>query len=501
MKIDNLSPAYLETVLKAYCQSQSPPDEILGLSILAHLKTSEERSFGLHDWLLSIVQKELTNIRDQFGTPDHITFDTFLKATENALRFDFGQGNKHLEAWSALYYRHLTPLSIAVDDAANYANVTPRQFRRRVKLGLNYLASIIKRTELAARKQENNVNLKRYLPLPEYQHLFGVDKHINQIASLLKKNQGNNFISVEGIGGIGKTAVTRSVANCLSEDSDLDFIAWISARQQWLSPKGVLVSESEPVRSLDDIVIRLTQQLGQEQLAGLSTSEKLLRLHKMLEETSGLIVIDNLETLSELKTILPALAPLANKNTRFLLTSRHTVRHFPYVQAYVLPELTQTDSKSLIASELKRLGSSLNIYDEHIQMIYLKTGGLPLALKLIAAQMASIPLTKILQDLEEVQFKSTEEMYSFIYCRTWLQLDDEARSLLLSMLLISPDGEDIEWLRMSSDLGEKQFYESLAILNEYSLLETTGTPDDLVYNLHRMTMTFLQTKVLLDWKF
>lgn len=499
MEIQHLTPELIESILKNIRKHGPHPDEIHDLAVLRGIQSPKERIFRLQDWLYSVVQTELTERRRQYRVPEPGAFEATREAVERALHFDFAQGDAHLEAWSALYYRYLTPSAVSAQDAADFAHVVPRQFRRRVSLGVDLLTKALQRIELEARWQDRHANLKRYLPLPEYQVLFGVEEQIDRIASLLESKQGQNLVSVEGIGGIGKTAVTRAVANRLAEDSHLDFIAWISARQQRLSPTGALVTESDPVRSLDDIVMRLSQQLGQEQLAGLDVSEKLVRLQKTLQEVAGLVVIDNLETLSELTTILPALAPLAGENTRFLLTSRHTVRQFPYVQTYVLPELTPGASKSLVLSELKRLGSNLNISDDHIQRIYVKTGGLPLALKLVAAQMALLPLERILQDLDDARFASTEEMYAFIYYRTWQKLDDHARSLLLSMLLISPEGEDLEWLRMSSDLDDRQFHRALGDLIAYSLLETTGTTENLIYSLHRMTITFLQTKVLLDW--
>jgi hypothetical protein len=128
--------------------------------------------------------------------------------------------------------------------------------------------------------------------------------------------------------------------------------------------------------------------------------------------------------------------------------------------------------------------------------IYETIGGLPLALKLVASQVGTLPLDHILDSLRQARQDKREAMYRYIYRRSWQLLDLNARQLLCSMLLISSEGEDVTWLRLISTLPDTNFASALEQLRYYSLVETTGTLEAPIYRLHRLTVTFLQNDVL-----
>ena len=88
----------------------------------------------------------------------------------------------------------------------------------------------------------------------EYAHLFGVAEAQRDVAGRLRQADGPAFVSLEGLGGMGKTALARAVAFALAEDSDFDGIAWISARQTWLNDRGAIETTPDAATSLADIV-------------------------------------------------------------------------------------------------------------------------------------------------------------------------------------------------------------------------------------------------------
>jgi hypothetical protein len=329
------------------------------------------------------------------------------------------------------------------------------------------------------------------LPAPDFVRLFGVESLIERLVALLSDPDGPRFVSIEGL--------AQAVASRLSQHGDLaNFPCWISARHEWITGQGDLRPLNDPAHSVDDVVARLAEQLSQEQLAGLATADKLARLEQLLSTASYLVVVDNLETMTDNQALLPALHPLAGA-TRFLLTSRHTLQHFPYVHVLPVPELSWTDSYALVQSELDRRGQALSLSREAMDELYGVIGGLPLALKLATAQIGYLPLAQILTGLRQADRRAPETMYTYIYRRTWCLLDDPARKLLLSMLNVSPDGDDVHWLRLASMLPEAEFDAALAQLLDYSLLETIKSLPDPIYRLHRLTVTFLQTEILLHW--
>jgi hypothetical protein len=174
--------------------------------------------------------------------------------------------------------------------------------------------------------------------------------------------------------------------------------------------------------------------------------------------------------------------------------------HYPAVSRLPVPPLSLDDSRALVESELRRRGRAAALKPGDTAALYEVVGGAPLALKLLAAQMSRWPLPVLLDNLRRAHRRAPENLYTFIYQRSWLALDDPARQLLLSLLTIAPDGEDIEWLRLMSFLPPDEFDDALAQLLIYSLLEAAGPPESPRYRLHRLTTTFLQTEILSNWE-
>ncbi len=500
MEIEGITTDALERAMRKWHNAQEPPTQLLELHLLSeeHSASSTEQGIKLQEILQSIVVEGLTRHREAAGISTILEQSTSRVDLMVSLSADYAKGSADLEAWSAVYHRYFAPSSLSVKELAAAANVSTRQFNRRLRSGVIQMRDVLRREEMKSHSRLFSSQLRRHLPQPEYIHLFGITSLLQKLMSLLTDADGPRFISIEGLGGIGKTALAQATAHRIAERGGFIDIPWISARQEKFTEQGDLLPVSEPARTLDDVVTGLAKQVGQDQLVGTSTSHKLDELRQLLSVSSYLVVIDNLETLTDIQLLIPSLHPLAG-STRFLFTSRHTLRDHPFVHVLPVPELSFADSQALLESELTRRGNGRVLTPASMREIYSTIGGLPLALKLVAAQMGHLRLTEILTGLRQVRHQTPEKMYTYIYHRTWRLLDDATRKLLLSMLLISADGENVEWTRLNSALPERDFNLALEQLHNYSLLEVTGSAEEPIYRLHRMTITFLQTEMLVNW--
>ena len=61
----------------------------------------------------------------------------------------------------------------------------------------------------------------RYIPVPEYARLFGLQAEIHRLATWLGAADGPQFLSIEGIGGIGKTVLAREIARTLTQQGQV----------------------------------------------------------------------------------------------------------------------------------------------------------------------------------------------------------------------------------------------------------------------------------------
>ena len=499
MQPDEINPKLLEQTLRALRLGQTPPVEILNLRLLEKTNSQTKRTSQLFELLISIGSESLELHRQMAGLP-HLEDENLSREDQLVnLATDFSIGDPELESWSALYHRYLSPNTLRVSELANAAHVAPRQYRRRVERGVSHLVTALRQAEMESPPPTKNRLLSRHLPPPDYIKLFGIEETLDLLLQVLTTPEGPKFVSLEGLGGIGKTALAQAVAWRMAEKGTVNGIPWISARHEWLSHQGVIQKLADPVQSVDDIIARLTIQLGQEQLAGLPTTAKLERLQALLTNEPHLVVIDNLESMKDVEALIPALYPLAGA-TRFLLTSRTTLRNFQFIQVFPINELSQENSQALLESELKRRGRNQKIPQKDMHALYETIGGHPLALKLASAQMGSLPVDHILKGLREAHQKGPESLYTYIYRQTWQLLEDSAKKLLLSMLMVSPDGESLDWIQIMSALPSGEFDQALAQLLDYSLLEVGGKLDMPYYRLHRLTVTFLQTDILSTWQ-
>ncbi len=209
------------------------------------------------------------------------------------------------------------------------------------------------------------------------------------------------------------------------------------------------------------------------------------------------MVVDNLETLEEYRQLVPALAGMAGVS-RFLITTRQTLREYPFVHTIPVAELDRASASELIGAEIARRGRASRISPERFDELYRVVGGLPLALKLVAAQLYLRPLSEILAGFREASV-GIDNLYRYLYWQTWQSLDDSARQLLLSFLPSDPEGEDLEFLALMSGQAQAEFYTALKELDQFSLLEVNGDTERPLYRLHRLTATFLQTDILNGW--
>lgn len=499
MDVDAITVGVITKTLRAWQQGQTPPADLLGLDVLPDPATGSAggRDIRLRDLILNVTAAELARARQAAAVAEPATPAT-RQTLLDAIARDFAGGKGELPAWSAVYHRYLAPIEFGAEELAAAVGVEPRHFRRLVNAGAERLTERLRRAEMAAHAQARANQMRRHLPPPEYAQLVGINGPRAELTGLLRRPDGPRLISVEGLGGIGKTALARAVAFDLAGGSEFDGLAWISARQTWLTESGTIESTTEAATTLADITSRLAEQLGLAALVGLGTDEKLARIADFLANARHLIVIDNLESVHDVAALLPALVTLAAQ-ARILLTSRQAVTGYPLVYRRPVEPLSLADSRALIEAELDRHRLNMQLDPHDMRRLFDVVGGMPLALKLVAAQLGRRPLPVLLDDLRQVRRRAPESLYTYIYRRAWLDLADPARAMLLSLLHIAPEGEDLEWLQLVTALPEDEFDDALAQLLAYSLLDAAGPATAPRYRIHRLTITFLQTEILARW--
>jgi transcriptional regulator with XRE-family HTH domain len=336
-------------------------------------------------------------------------------------------------------------------------------------------------------------NLKR-LEMPPEQRLFGVGSAQQQLYLILDQAEPPWLIAIDGIGGIGKTSLASALTRAIMPTGRFYDMAWISAKQEEFFPGHGIRQLDRPALDTGALVNTLLEQLIRETPSSASPEEKLAILTGLLKQQSYLIVIDNLETVTDYKTLLPLLRKLANPS-KFLLTSRHSLYADSDVFNLSLKELNRTDTLALLQYEaqVRGLPALAEASQTQLESIYQVAGGNPLALKLVIGQICILPLSQVLANLEQARGQKTDELYTYIYWQAWQTLDPAGRETLLVMPLVQ--GGTWHQLAALSELDEDILNQAVEQLVTLSLVDVSGDLEQRRYHIHRLTETFLLNEV------
>ncbi|MEA3338008.1 MAG: NB-ARC domain-containing protein [Chloroflexota bacterium] len=382
-----------------------------------------------------------------------------------------------------------------VANRSNRAQASCFNIQRRA---IDRLAKIIDRQESELLESMAREATAR-LGLPSYDRLFGVDAHLDELQSLVRRSAQPWLILLEGIGGIGKTSLADALARRVLAEGDFDGIVWTTARKQVFRLSGHIETVVDPVLSAEALVERLAEQvIGDMALLPVpfDIDRVLPILQQHLDERPHLLVIDNLETVVDLETLLPSLASLANPS-KVLLTSRTGLQDMPNIFRLNVPPLSQDDARALLRYEAQ-LRNAVHLAaasDGDLNAIYASTGGNPLVLRLVVGQTLVHDLPTILQSLGEARGQTVDQLYTYIYWQAWNNLDENAQRALLVMPLVPPKGQDLDFLVRISGLDRAQMVDALESLVNLNLVDRRGDLHQSRYTIHPLTHGFLQEQV------
>ncbi|MCB0210072.1 MAG: hypothetical protein KDJ52_12120 [Anaerolineae bacterium] len=383
---------------------------------------------------------------------------------------------------------------LAVTAVANRLNIAEGTVYKYQKQAISTLAEMLDQWERQV-QTEGYAKLEQRLHLPSETELFGVRATLDKLLELLATPGPSWLFSLEGLGGIGKTALANALVREIALSNQFKAVGWVSAKQTFFNPAvGVQVVEHAAL-DVDSMIDQLLLQLHPEPPLTTSPKEKLTALKILLKSEPYFIVIDNLESMTDYQALLPALHRLTNPS-RILLTSRNSLHQQPDVHCVTIKQLSKSNALDLLhhEAEVRHIPKLAQASLGQLESIYDVVGGNPLALKLVVGQTCILPLPHILENLRQAQGKSIDALYTYIYWQAWHALDSVSRQVLLAMPLAQ--GGNLKQLSFVSKLDMELLGEALQQLIYRNLVEASGGLEEMVYRIHRLTETFLLTEVI-----
>jgi len=322
--------------------------------------------------------------------------------------------------------------------------------------------------------------------LPPRSEFIGREKEKARVHEALQSR--SYLVSIDGIGGIGKTVLALEVAHeCLHASkgegptdgiATFDGFIWTTAKDRDLTSNALL-----------DVIARTLDYPG---IAQQPVEEKRGAVRKLFQEKPYLLIVDNFETITD-EGVRDFLLELPEPSKALITTREQKLRQ---VWAISLEVLTESEALALIRSEGRRLGlTSLERAEDRVLLhLYQATGGTPLAIKWAVGQIKQKgqSLDMVLSALHEAR----GSIFENIFARSWGLLSADARQVLMAMPIFATSASRAG-IEAASEVHHFALDEALGQLVEMSLVDATDELDlaRRRYSIHPLTRAFAMAKL------
>jgi len=334
--------------------------------------------------------------------------------------------------------------------------------------------------------------------LPPRAAFFGRDKEMQRVLYALSPEERGWGVVIDGIGGIGKTALAVEAAYRCKEQNRFEAFIFVSAKQNRLEPSGIKALSPAAV-TLDEFVNETARALGQSGIAKLDGETKRKTLLDALVTCRALLIYDNLETLT--KGEQEALADFLRflpQSCKAILTSRRQGGEGALWQR--LEKLDWQDSYKIIIHEIERdinLKAKLQLVETRWQELHDATGGSPLAL-INTLGLMRVKVTLGFDDALSLLLRGAEsksDLQKFIYEEASKELGPNDTVVLNALSFFVPSAS-FEALITVTELKHTVLGVVLERLNALALVNILAGEER--YTLHPLTRTYIRETLSAD---
>lgn len=351
---------------------------------------------------------------------------------------------------------------------------------------LKVMHDIIINTDISESKYKlfENLNTRQYrenLPFPDYDlegGFIGRKESINILKKMIYSDL-DRVITISGAGGVGKTALALELVYSIIDDqkNPFDFIVWTSAKEEKLTPLGIEAVDTLVLKTYDyllDTIIKVSSPDIYSTISSmLKESDESIKDQKInneeyvkeiLENSTALIVIDNLETIRDEK-IIDFIKNIPRPN-KILITSRRGLGEIE--RRYELKELSTVEAIQLmrVISRVRKLNTIMKASDEVLQNYVNKVQCYPLAIKWCLGQISyGKDVTNVFENV--THYKS--ELIKFCFKDIFEILSQDAKKILYAISIFD-DTPSRELLNYVVDMDNDSFDDEIKNLILLSLI-------------------------------
>ena len=275
------------------------------------------------------------------------------------------------------------------------------------------------------------------LPRPNFLNFIGREAEIREIMETLDHERAW-VVSIEGIGGVGKTALAQKVALDLVSQAyrtgvpRWKFIIWMSAKETVLGPDRI--EEVRPAfRNLDGLFDVILDVTGLRPDGELDHDRKRAEVKDILSAFPCLLIVDNLETVDTGAVERFVVDELPAPSKAIVTSRRRTAR-----KGGLTVSLKGMDTEKAIhllreAAHYQCCPVIASAPRARLEEIVQLTGGIPLALKLVVGQTALGANLDVV--VERLMYNRDVPILDFCFTETYKSLSPESKKLLGAIAL------------------------------------------------------------------
>lgn len=333
--------------------------------------------------------------------------------------------------------------------------------------------------------------------LPRRAPFFGRDKEMDVVMRALSPDDRTWGVLVDGIGGIGKSALAVEAAYRCKEKVLFDAFIFVSAKENILDPKGI--RDLKPAaRTLDEFLNETARVLGEAGITKLAGDAKRRALLDALRGIRSLLIYDNLETLAkeEQEALADFLRELPSECKAITTSRRRGGEGAVWLR---LEKLEWEAARSIIESEMGRdpqLAKKLQRAGEvRWQQLYDETKGSPLALVHTLGLMRVRASLTFDGALDLLRGNRNPDLQRFIFQEARRELTVNDDSALRALSFFAPSAT-FEACMNVSELSRNALETTIDRLSALSLVDISAGEER--YALHPLTRNFVREELLSD---
>lgn len=397
----------------------------------------------------------------------------------------------HREKMIELHKKNLYTLE---EMLAKYGADQPLHLINSVTMERDAIARYVKEIEGLASGDQAQKRTDLPPNLPRRPYFVGREPEMQTILQSLNPNSRTFIVGIEGIGGVGKSALAIEVSYRCIEAELFESVIWISAKESVLTLHGI-----EPIipeaKSLSDILITIGASLGNPTIGNMTIQDQIKYAYNLLARRTTLLVLDNFESLSktEQRDILDFLrrSPITLKA---LVTSRERVTEGQIIR---LQGLSTDESRALLEWDAQQ--KNIQLTKEQNKHLAELTGGLPLAMLWVQGQIAVLGYS-VTQVFDKLSMDADIPILQYCFNHSWNLLRHPNERKLLYILALQPEAVSRDALRAISGIEDDDGFEiALSDLLQFTLIEYESDRD--YFSILPLTRRFIRTQFAGDRKF